>query len=217
MVLGVGGGDNILWGHVCTLYVSILYIAEWSFWTHLKSYLNICVKCPYRALECLSRQPVSNQAKPSEVGDRFWYLACIKLMVQVQKASWLMRYLNVQYLMPYNKPPTNSEKVSHVRYRTVCVNYLTNCIRELPVLGIWQIHFSTWRFYWLCFAISFLFLFFQMGFVIYILTLWPFKSLVPAVARALFSLNAYCRIVLSLSDVQGTHNGTTLSHFSDKG
>jgi len=66
-------------------------------------------------------------------------------MVQVQKAYSLMRYLNVQYLMLYNKPTSNNEKVSHVRYRTGCVNYLTNCIRELPVLDVWQIHFSTWQ------------------------------------------------------------------------
>ena len=50
----------------------------------------------------------------------------------------------------------------------------------------------------------------------YVLTLWPFKSLVSAVARALFSLNAHCMIMLSLSDVQGTHNGTAFFHFSDK-
>ena len=137
-------------------------------------------------------------------------------MVQVWEAYWLKRYLNVQYLM-YNKPPSNNEKVSRVRHRTVCVNYLTNCTRELPVLGVWQIHFSTWQFYWLRFTISFLFLFFQMGFMIHLLTLWPFKSLVSAVARALFSLNANCRIMLSLSDVQGPHNGAALSHFSVKG
>lgn len=99
-------------------------------------------------------------------------------MVQVQEAYWLKRYLNVQYLMLYNKPLSNNEKVSRVRYRTVCVNYLTNCTRELPVLCVCQIHFSTWQFYWLCFAISFLFLFFQMSFMIRLLTLWPFKSLV---------------------------------------
>lgn len=71
-------------------------------------------------------------------------------MMQFQKAYWLMRYLKVQYLMLYNKPPSKNEKVSHVRYRTVCVNYLTVCIRELPVLGVWQIHFSTWQFYYYC-------------------------------------------------------------------
>jgi hypothetical protein len=58
-----------------------------------------------------------------------------------------------------------------------------------------------------CYALPLLFYFWSSGcyFMIHLLTLWQYKSLPSAVARALFNLNAHWRIVQSLSGVKSAH------------